>query len=343
MLSVKKINNDKDLYQSSNYNGIDLIKFICSILVFVIHIPPLQNETFDLANYFNYGLQHYLCRIAVPFYFVVSGFFLFRKMDVYNLKPDVIKKYCFNVLKIMCIWLVLLNTADITHHLWYLGSSVVAIALVSICFYKQLKISWICVLSCVLYIAGLFGDSYYGIIEPVISNGLLEIFTNVFGFFMGSTRNGIFMGFVFVLIGAIFSQYEIKLKLFTCAIGFVLSMFGLLGEFFLLSYFDIPKDYNMYLFLVPTTIFLFLFAKNLKLKDSSIYKKIRVIGFIIYLTHLLVNKLVVWFMGYIDKYLNINLFDFEFLITLVLSILIAVLVEWLSCKNKFKWIRIFVS
>lgn len=234
MLSIKRINKDKILNQSSNYNGIDLIKFMCSILVFAIHIPPLQNEAFELAKYFNFGLQNYLCRIAVPFYFVASGFFLFRKMDFYNLKPDIIKNYCFNILKIMCIWRVLLNTGDITHHLWYLGSSVVAIALVSICFYKQIKISWICVLSCVLYIAGLFGDSYYGIIEPVISNGLLEIFTNVFGFFMGSTRNGIFMGFVFVLIGAIFSQYRIEVKPLKSAIGFVLSMLGLLVEVFCL-------------------------------------------------------------------------------------------------------------
>ena len=343
MLSIKRMNKAQFSNQSSNYNGIDLIKFLCSILVFVIHIPPLQNEAFELAKYFNFGLQNFLCRIAVPFYFVASGFFLFRKMDIYNLKPDIIKNYCFNILKIMCIWRVLLNTGDISHHLWYLGSSVVAIALVSICFYTRIKINGICGLALVLYIVGLLGDSYYGIIEPVISNGVLQYFMNAIVFFMNSTRNGIFMGFIFVFIGAIFSQHKTELKPLKAAIGFGLSMLGLLGEVFLLGYFDIPKDYNMYLFLIPASIFLFLFAKNLKLKDSSIYKRLRVIGFIIYLTHLLVNKIVVWVIGYIDKYLDVNLFGCEFLISLVLSIIVAVLIERLSCQNKFKWIKIFIA
>lgn len=43
--------NDK-----KNYNGIDLIKFLCAILVFIIHIPPFQGEVSEFAKNVNFGL-----------------------------------------------------------------------------------------------------------------------------------------------------------------------------------------------------------------------------------------------------------------------------------------------
>ena len=80
--------NRKNLAQTSrNYNGVDLIKFICAFLVCMIHIPPLPTQTEDevflnkdIFGMINTLIQGGVCRIAVPFFFVAAGFFLFKKM-----------------------------------------------------------------------------------------------------------------------------------------------------------------------------------------------------------------------------------------------------------------------
>jgi len=52
-------------------NAVDIFRYICAILVVSIHAHPLQyiNETA------NYVLIEHISRIAVPFFFIVSGYF----------------------------------------------------------------------------------------------------------------------------------------------------------------------------------------------------------------------------------------------------------------------------
>ena len=56
------------------YPSLDLMKFICSILVVMIHITP-----FGEYEFLNFAIHNYVARIAVPYFFVTSGFLLFRK------------------------------------------------------------------------------------------------------------------------------------------------------------------------------------------------------------------------------------------------------------------------
>ena len=194
-----------------NYNGIDLIKFICAIMVFIIHIPPFQGETSPLMGYMNFGLQHFICRLAVPFYFVSSGFFLFRKMPLYEPNIEIIKDYCFKILRLLGIWTVLLFIGG-AWHLWYLGAAVVAIILLSFCFHFRINLKYICAVAILLYIIGLLGDSYYGFAAPLADFTLFKYIFKGYEMAFSTTRNGVFMGFVFVLMGALFSQGKIKIK-----------------------------------------------------------------------------------------------------------------------------------
>ena len=70
------------LPETDEYNCLDLLKFICCILVAVIHTEPLKSIN-EAADYY---LTNYAARFAVPFFFITSGFLAFRKTDV-NL-PD---------------------------------------------------------------------------------------------------------------------------------------------------------------------------------------------------------------------------------------------------------------
>ena len=328
--------------ETKNYNGIDLLKFLCAILVFILHIPPFQGEASEFAKYINFGLQHFVCRVAVPFYFVSSGFFLFKKMPLYKLDKEIIKSYCFKILRLLGTWHVLLFIGD-TGHLWYLSATVIAIILLSICFHFHIKLGYIYAIACVLYVIGLLGDSYYGIIAPLENIKILSLFFKGYKLAFSTTRNGVFMGFIFVLMGATFSNSKIILKTRTALIGFVASMLCLFVEVFLLRYNDIPIEYNMYIFLLPATFFLFSFATSIELKDSSIYKHLRSIGMVIYFSHLFVKKFTSLFVGFIDKNFNIELIRYQFILSLSFTLLIALFLSWLSQKERFKWVNWVLS
>ena len=324
--------------ESKNYNGIDLIKFLCAILVFIIHIPPFQGEISGFAKYINFGLQHCACRVAVPFYFVSSGFFLFKKKPLYQLDNEIIKSYCFKILRILGTWHVLLFAGE-TIHLWYLGATVIAVILLSLCFHFRIKLGYIYGIACGLYLIGLFGDSYYGIIAPLQNIAIFNLLFKGYKLVFTTTRNGVFMGFIFVLMGATFSNRKMILRTRTALIGFAVSMLCLFTEVFLLKKNDIPIQYNMYVFLLPATFFLFSFAVGVELKDRSVYKHLRTIGMVIYFSHLLVNTFTSLAISVVDKYFSIGMERCQFVLSLAITLVIAIFIDCLSHKDRFKWVN----
>lgn len=325
-----------------NYNGIDLLKFFCAILVFTIHIPPFSGELSEFAKYVNFGLQHFACRVAVPFYFVSSGFFLFKKMPLDKLDIDIIKAYCYKIIRLLGTWHILLFVGG-TGHLWYLDATVIAIVLISLCLHFHIRLGYIYAIACMLYVVGLLGDSYYGIIAPLENITIFNSLLTGYKWAFSTTRNGVFMGFIFVLMGATFANYRLVIRARTALMGFIASMSCLLAEVLLLKYNDIPIDYNMYIFLLPATFFLFAFALSIKLKDRSIYKHLRKIGMVIYFTHLLVNTVTSLAISAINKYCGIELTSYQFALSLLFTLLIALLTDWLSSKKRFKWINWLIS
>lgn len=89
-------------YNKQNYNAIDLTKFICSILVVAIHIKPFGDNV-DF-HFLNYGIQNYLARIAVPFFFVTSGFLLYRKTSFETFSMERPLKYALKLFRLYVIW-----------------------------------------------------------------------------------------------------------------------------------------------------------------------------------------------------------------------------------------------
>lgn len=328
--------------ESKNYNGVDLVKFLCAIMVFIIHIPPFKGEVLGLAKYVNFGLQHFVCRIAVPFYFVSSGFFLFKKMPRYKLDKEIILSYCFRILRLLGTWHVLLFIGG-TGHLWYLGATVIAIILLSLCLHFRIRLGCIYAIACVLYVIGLLGDSYYGVIAPLENITIFRLIFKGYALAFSTTRNGVFMGFIFILMGATLANCSVRLKIRAALIGFAVSMLFLFGEVFLLEYNDIPIEHNMYVFLLPATFFLFVVAVSTEIKDRPIYKHLRNIGIVIYFSHMLINKVMALGLGVVEKYCCIEITQYQFFFSLLFNLLFAIFTEWLSHKNRFKWVNWFIS
>ena len=111
----------------------------------------------------------------------------------------------------------------------------------------------------------------------------------------------------------------------------------------LIYFFDHLKDYNMYIFLLPATFFLFCLASNLNLKDRPLYTKLRSLSLLIYFLHMLAWRVVLIGNTAIDKFLGIDISDFIFIETMILVIAASVLIEYLSHKRGFGWLKYLYS
>ena len=54
--------------------GIDIFKFIMAFAVILIHFPPV----FDIGHEIYPEVIRWLIRLAVPFFFIVSGYFAYK-------------------------------------------------------------------------------------------------------------------------------------------------------------------------------------------------------------------------------------------------------------------------
>lgn len=323
-----------EVRNATSFNGIDLVKFICAFLVCAIHIDPLTGS----AAQYSYLLRLGLCRIAVPFFFVASGFFLFRKMDPARFDRARLKKYCFKLLLLFGLWQVLLVFGE-RYQLWYLGAAAFAALFVGLLLMWRVKFRYIAVLAVALYMIGILGDTYYGLLAPVKALPVLRYGVIAFEKVFFPTRNGLFMGVIFVFMGAVFAWKPIRIPRWLAVTGTVFSLALLVGECFVLHKLELPWDYNLYLSLIPATFFLFGFAKDLKLKDRAIYKRLRGIGALVFYLHLIVYHFVEMGTSVANRVIPIDLSVFDFVITVAATLTLAVLIEALSHRKGFHWLR----
>lgn len=66
--------------KSAQYSNLDIAKFICALLVVVIHTQPISPD--DGLWYFY--VQHVITRVAVPLFFAISGYLFFSKLIYEN-------------------------------------------------------------------------------------------------------------------------------------------------------------------------------------------------------------------------------------------------------------------
>lgn len=254
---------------AKSYRGIDYFRLIAAFLIIAIHTSPLStySETGDFI------LTRIIARVAVPFFFMTSGFFLISQY-LYN--DDRLKSFVkktaliYGVAIFIYIPLNIYNgyfkidnllpniLKDIffdgtIYHLWYLPASilgaVIAWFVVKRCGFKKALI-----ITSLLYTVGLFGDSYYGIAEKIpFLNGLYRCLFEVSDY----TRNGIFIAPVFFVLGGMIADRRISISFKGSLIGCGVSFLLMFGEGMLLHGLDLQRHDSMYVFLLPCVYFLF--------------------------------------------------------------------------------------
>ena len=147
----------------TNYNGIDLARFIFACLIPLLHI----NLPGAIVPY----IQQYISRLGVPFFFAVSGMFLYRKNNgIYNF--DLLWKFAKRIGILLLVWVaiyfpIFFRNGDLLHankiifdtpgYLWYL--SAIFIASIPFCLIRRRNLLYCG--SFILYAIGTFcSDSY---------------------------------------------------------------------------------------------------------------------------------------------------------------------------------------
>ena len=87
------------LSEKNEYRALDFLKFAAAFLVVAIHIPPFE----EAAPVFSHEFQQVICRMAVPFFFVCTGYFMGEKIA----DKGRVKKYLFHIIKMYVWWSLL--------------------------------------------------------------------------------------------------------------------------------------------------------------------------------------------------------------------------------------------
>ena len=319
-----------------SFNGIDIFKLVCAFMVCMIHIQPFPAPIFGVDM--NFWLQNGICRVAVPFYFTTSGFLLFRKIDFNNIDKIRIKYYCFKLFRLLGVWTFLLFVGG-TDHLWYLGALALAVLILAFLIQKGVSIFYLILLSIVAFVIGLLGDSYYGIITPLKEYGLTKLLIGGYDTIFRTTRNGVFFGLIFVLMGALFAKKRIVINTKVAFGGLFVSLMLLFYEVYLLKSLSHPKNWNMLASLLPVCFFCFYLTSHAEFKESDFYGRLRVIGLLIFFMHKFVNFFVELIIEIFMNKIRIDLLPFQFIITICITVLFAIAFERILSKEKFAFIK----
>lgn len=95
---------DKDC---TNFDMCDLFKFIFSLMIFTMHLNAFSDVSYLIKIIFEW-----ITRLGMPFFMIMSSFFLFRKVTGQYSDKVVIRKYIIRILKLYIIWF-LINSPSI--------------------------------------------------------------------------------------------------------------------------------------------------------------------------------------------------------------------------------------
>lgn len=238
--------------KKTNYYYIDLMRFVCSILIVVSHcLPVFNNDYLDLY----YG--QWFFRFCVPFFFLTLGFFM--KDNIKTLKRLLIL-YLFCTIIYLPIIIIGNNVVGVIYNvifgygpLWYLSGSIAAVFIIElhVRIKKMSNFSFLLLMWVGYFTATIFAD--YLISDNVIVTNILK--------YIGTTRNGLFFALPFIYTGHCIKCIEERI------ININKNIFHtLIPLFFMFSFFEskyllnISKSLklDMTIGLVPLSISIFL-------------------------------------------------------------------------------------
>lgn len=250
-------------------------------------------------------------RIAVPFFFISSSFFLFKKINKCSSEKEkikVVKNYCLRILKLYLFWLVLslpymldkflFNSGydvltglgvfaikiicfDAFGGAWYLGATIFS-ALFVYLLSKKVNNTSLVIFSLIFYIIAILDSTYFNLFSLKDNS--------IFMFFQANTPIylSVFNGIMYFTIGKLFAEKEKRIGTKKSLIMTILCFVLMYTELMLSNYFGLNYATDCFFMLLPFSCFFFQFVINIKLKESKTYRFVRKSSTFIYLSHFLI-------------------------------------------------------
>ena len=272
--------------ENKKYPMVNIMRMVCALLVIVIHTMAFN----QFGNAAKYITSDVIARIAVPFFFITSGFFLYSKINQEGYIKKYIKKLFLVYLIITAISAVLLfplimNTiytqcngvADVfilfakillvngfPGALWYFPALIFSTIFVSV-FLKKNWIKPLIGFAILFFVIGLMGDSY----QTLVANTPLMKIVDIYNVAFDLTRNGFCIGVPFIVIGALINKFNLKDRI--NHVGRLILIFSAVYglEAYLVISKDLFRDTNIYITLAFIVPLIFIWALNSKVSISD--------------------------------------------------------------------------
>lgn len=307
--------------RTSTNNGIDLVRIIAALLVISSHTAIFLS----LEPSIHFVITEILARLAVPFFFLTSGYFTIRHY-ARNEQPVLtfIRKsamlygiailiylplniYNGTFLNGIHFWdlLGMLVMDGTVYHLWYLPASILGclIAWFAVRKLHFKKAFWLAV---ILFAIGLAGDSWYGLFSRI---PLLKDFYDIVFTLSDQTRNGLFFAPVYFVAGGWIHESKIHIPQREQRYLFLLFLCSMALEATALHTFHIVRYSAMYLFQLPASIALFLCVKDLHAPKITGARDISLIMYLIHPWMIVILRMIAKF-THTEAILNYDIIQF---------------------------------
>ena len=342
------------LSEKGEWIAIDYFRVICALLIVSIHIPVFISIDGVLSHYFN----HVICRVAVPFFFISSGFFVADKLQsnsAYRYVNRIILLYLvYTVLYLpqylyltapegitgdyVCAWIKKFFFVGSYTQLWYLAALAFAVLFLQLAVhFLKLNDKVIGLLAAVLYVIGVIGNSYrevlLGLDIPLITQYYITFST---------MRNGLFFGIPMVAAGYLIRKNSSRIRdigYFKWMAVFVLCMF--LEAAIIYRYFN-GGEKDMMLFTMPASICFFLavcFIRQDKERFAELGRKCRKYSVTVFGLHLFVYFYLDRCFDGLAYYMDQNSVGRYVIVLASTFILSAVIIRLSKCRG-FKWLKV---
>lgn len=301
--------------ERKQYGALDLAKFIAAILIIVLHTNPFSSY----SSILNFGFRSIITVIAVPFFFITSGFLFCTKLNSLNEdRSSYFKNYIKRLGIMYLLWSAVyfifvaidwikngVTVNDVLQYvkrfffegsystIWFLPALIIAVSIVYL-LRKKLSYEKIFLLAVPFYIIACLGSSYYGLTVKI---PLVSDFYNAYFSFFDTVKNGILFGWVYVALGGVFSEKTIKAK--PCKYLVLTGVFFIfmVGETVVQTYLKwATNGVDTKLMLLPLSVCLFCFVMSLNIKPNSALVWMRKLSLLMFLSQRIFLTLFDWFL-----------------------------------------------
>lgn len=335
---------------NKNYCAIDIAKFVAAIFVMFIHYSSLFSNKWTELFFVNV-----LCRYAVPFFFISTGFFLLKKIKFKNGKMEksvenykIFLKYEIRIVILYMIWSIIYGALRLYeyfasnvdysflkdyivslffvgsyYHLWYLLSVIIALPVIYLIL-SFVKVKCAIVGAVILYILGTVAYAYYWLPNITIYVELCDT-SQILGIALSRALPLIIISLILINYKPLSKKLSIGLLVICISLNIV--------EVLLLNLFtENTSNYSYIVTTLPLSICVFSVLSNINITiNKKACSYMRKFSTIIYCVHPLVY--------YFVNMLTFPTLWMNFGLSLIICLAFSFLLTWLSDLKYGKFLK----